>query len=70
MNYKYIIFSYEEGDFLFDEHEHLLVFESLGLAYQFLQKNFRKPEPVVTTKSFTTCYPDYYDAPFKLLKVC
>lgn len=65
---KYIIFSFEEGDYLCDENDCLLVFESRGLASQYMQKNFQNPMPVQKTKRISH-YPKYYQAPFRVYKV-
>lgn len=66
---KYAIFSFEIGDYLRDEEENLLIFESQGTASQYLQKNYHKPVPVTRTKRFFH-YPNYYQAPFRFHKVC
>lgn len=66
---KYIIFSFEEGDYLSDASGKLLVFDSQGLAFQYLQKHYHQPLPKHKTKKVTN-YPKYYKAPFKCHKVC
>lgn len=66
---KYIIFSFEEGDYLFDKENRILLFDTLGLAYQYLQEHFHQPVPATRTKKIIH-YPDYYRAPFKVLKAC
>ncbi|MGM9885587.1 hypothetical protein [Streptococcus hyointestinalis] len=66
---KYIIFSFELGDYVCDENNHILVFASRGLACQYMQENYRKPVPVQKTKRMIH-YPKCYQAPFKLQKVC
>lgn len=65
---KYIIFSFLLGDYVRDSEEKILVFESQGLACQYIQKHYHKEEPISTTKKFT-CLPNYYDAPFRFHKV-
>lgn len=50
---KYIIFSFESGDYLSDENGHLIVFESQGLACQYLQRHCHIVMPVSKTKKFT-----------------
>ncbi|WP_228064533.1 hypothetical protein [Streptococcus danieliae] len=65
---KYVIFSFEMGDYLCNEDNHILVFDTLGLAYQYLQLRHQKPVPAHRTNKLVN--PDVYQAPFKLLKVC
>ncbi|EPV91398.1 MULTISPECIES: hypothetical protein [Streptococcus] len=66
---KYVIFSFEEGDYLCDNKDKLLIFESRGLAYQYMQKHYLKPIPLQKTKRIM--YPtSYYQAPFKVQQVC
>ncbi|MGT2755187.1 hypothetical protein [Streptococcus ovis] len=64
---KYIIFSFEEGDYLCTENGQILIFETLGLAYQYLQENFHQPIPETRTKKIIH-YPAYYRAPFRLCR--
>lgn len=66
---KYAIFSFAEGDYLFDEKNCLLVFESRGLAYQYLRNTYRKPLPVQKTKKILQ-FTQAYQAPFRIQKVC
>lgn len=66
---KYVVFSFETGDYLCDDSDCLLIFESRGLAYQYMQEHYHKPVPVSKTKRIIN-YPNYYQAPFKLQKVC
>ncbi|MVX59032.1 hypothetical protein E5983_05150 [Streptococcus danieliae] len=66
---KYAIFSFAEGDYLFDENNCLLVFESKGLAYQYMKARFRKPEPIQRTKRVIQ-FTEFYQAPFRIQKVC
>ncbi|SUN42112.1 Uncharacterised protein [Streptococcus agalactiae] len=47
---KYVIFSFEEGDYLCDNKDKLLIFESRGLAYQYMQKHYLKPIPLQRQK--------------------
>ena len=63
------IFSFEIGDYLRDEKKNLLVFETQGMASQYLQKWYHKPVPVTRTKRIIQ-YPNYYQAPFRFHKVC
>lgn len=65
---RYIIFSFEQGDYLRDEEDQLLVFDSQGLAFQYIQKHYHLPVPVTRTKKIIH-YPNYYQAPFRFLKV-
>lgn len=64
---KYIVFSFMEGDYLRGIDGKILMFESLGLASQYLQANFHKPDPVSRTKRIVN-YPKYYPAPFKMVQ--
>lgn len=64
----YVIFSFEEGDYLCDEKDSLLVFKSRGLACQYMQENYRNPLPIQRTKRII--HPKCYQAPFKVQKVC
>lgn len=66
---KYIIFSFAEGDYLYDDNGKLLVFESQGLAFQYMQTHYHQPLPKHKTKKIMN-YPKYYQAPFKCHKVC
>lgn len=66
---KYVIFSFESGDYLCNEEDRILVFDTLGLAFQYLQENYYHPVPVYKTKRFMN-YPDAYTAPFKFQQVC
>ena len=66
---KYVIFSFEEGDYLCDENDSLLVFESRGLACQYMQEKYQNPMPIQRTKRIIH-YPKCYQAPFKVEKVC
>lgn len=66
---KYVIFSFEEGDYLCDDQDQLLIFESRGLACQYLQIHYHRAEPVQKTKKMIH-YPNYYQAPFRVHKVC
>lgn len=40
---KYVIFSFELGDYICNGENKVLVFDTLGLAFQYLQKHYRKP---------------------------
>ncbi|MCQ9212381.1 MULTISPECIES: hypothetical protein [unclassified Streptococcus] len=60
---NYVIFSFEEGDFIRNREEKVLVFESKGAAIRYLKENFYRP-PVQKTKEFSN--PRYYAAPFKI----
>ena len=55
-------------NYLCNEDNHIIVFDTLGLAYQYLQLRYQKPVPVHKTNKLVN--PDVYQAPFKLLKVC
>ncbi len=66
---RYIVFSFGEGDYLCNEDGSLLIFDSKGLAFQYMQKHYHNPVPVSKTKKIIN-YPAYYSAPFKLQKVC
>lgn len=65
----YIIFSFEDGDYLYGSKGELLVFESRGLASQYMQVNYQIPLPDQRTKRIIH-YPKYYQAPFRVQKVC
>ncbi|MFU1594416.1 hypothetical protein [Streptococcus dysgalactiae] len=65
----YVIFSFEDGDYLYDKQGQLLVFESRGLACQYMQVNYHIPLPVQRTKKIVN-YPKYYQAPFKIKQLC
>ncbi|KAF1260931.1 hypothetical protein SUF15_09930 [Streptococcus agalactiae] len=65
---KYIIFSFETGDYLSDENGHLIVFESQGLACQYLQRHCHLVMPISKTKKFTN-YPPFYAAPYRFHQV-
>lgn len=65
---SYVIFSFEEGDYLRGEQERLLLFESRGLACQYMQENYQNPQRVYPNKrKFYTS--KYYQAPFRVQKV-
>ncbi|MFS9216309.1 hypothetical protein QM816_10075 [Streptococcus oralis] len=66
---KYVIFSFELGDYICNGENKVLVFDTLGLAFQYLQKHYRKPLPEQRKKRLIH-YPNVYQAPFRLLKVC
>ena len=66
---RYVIFSFEDGDYLCDNQGQLLIFESRGLAYQYMQINYHSPLPIQKTKRIIH-YPNFYHAPFKVHKVC
>ena len=61
------IFSFEIGDYLRDEKKNLLVFETQGMASQYLQKWYHKPVPVTRTKRIIQ-YPNYYQAPLDFIR--
>ncbi|AUA18422.1 TPA: hypothetical protein ACGO97_000763 [Streptococcus suis] len=65
----YVVFSFEDGDYLCDKEGRILVFESRGLACQYMQVNYHIPLPVQKTKRIIH-YPKYYQAPFRVQKVC
>ncbi|WP_449463284.1 hypothetical protein [Streptococcus suis] len=65
----YIIFSFEIGDYLSDEEGGLLLFDSRGLACQYLQSHYQRPIPVQRTNR-KLHLPDIYDAPFKIQRAC
>lgn len=65
----YVIFSFEDGEYLCDNQGQLLTFESRGLAYQYMQINYHSPLPIQKTKRIIH-YPNFYQAPFKVHKVC
>ncbi len=65
---KYVIFSFAEGDYLYNDNGKLLVFESQGLAFQYMQTHYHQPLPEHKTKKIMN-YPKYYQAPFKCHKV-
>lgn len=65
----YVIFSFEDGDYLYDSQGRLLVFKSRGLACQYMQVNYHIPLPVQKTKRVIN-YRNFYQAPFKVHKVC
>lgn len=66
---KFVIFSFEQGDYLCDIDDSVLVFDSRGLALQYLQKHYHQPVPITKTKKIKH-YPNYYQAPFRLRRVC
>lgn len=66
---KYIIFSFAEGDYLYDATGKLLIFESQGLAFQYMQTHYHQPLPRHKTNKIKN-YSKYYQAPFKCRKVC
>ncbi|HER0816491.1 TPA: hypothetical protein VJE30_001321 [Streptococcus pyogenes] len=66
---KFVIFSFAIGDYLCDSQNHLLVFDSRGLALQYLREHYREPIPTSRTKKFIH-YTKYYKAPFRLHEVC
>ena len=63
------IFSFEIGDYLRDEKKNLLVFETQGMASQYLQKWYHKLVPVPRPTRIIQ-YSNYYQAPFRFHKVC
>ncbi len=65
---KYIIFSFETGDYLSDSSGNLLTFNSQGLACQYLQVHCHIPTPPTRTKKVSN-YPPYYAAPYRFHKV-
>ena len=65
----YVIFSFEDGDYLYDNQGQILVFKSRGLACQYMQVHYHIPLPLVKTKRVMN-YPNFYQAPFKIHKVC
>lgn len=66
---KYVIFSFEEGDYLCDKQNCILLFESRGLACQYIKEKYQNSIPVQRTKKIIH-YPQFYRAPFKVQKVC
>lgn len=66
---KYVIFSFQDGDYICDNQGRLLIFESRGLACQYMQVHYHSPLPVQRTKRIIH-YPKYYQAPFRVQKVC
>lgn len=64
----YVIFSFEDGDYLCDKNDCLLVFDSRGLACQYMQEKYQNSLPIQRTKRIIH-YPKYYNAPFKVQKV-
>lgn len=65
----YVIFSFQDGDYLRDQLGHLLIFESRGLAYQHMQVHYHNPIPTHKTKKFVHIL-NYYPCPFRILKAC
>lgn len=66
---RYIaIFSYEEGDFLRTEADKLMLFESSGLALQYIREHFQLETQESKTRRFQDSGP-YFVAPFRLQKV-
>lgn len=63
----YVIFSFEDGDYLYDNQGQILVFKSRGLACQYMQVHYHIPLPIQKTKMMN--YPNFYQAPFKIHKV-
>ena len=66
---KYVIFSFQDGDYICDNQGRLLIFESRGLACQYMQVHYHNPLPIQRTKKIIH-YPKYYQAPFRVQKVC
>ena len=64
----YVIFSFEDGDYLYDKQGQILVFKSRGLACQYMQVHYHIPLPIQKTKRVMN-YPNFYQAPFKIHKV-
>lgn len=64
----YVIFSFEDGDYLDDNQGQILVFKSRGLACQYMQVHYHIPLPIQKTKRVMN-YPNFYQAPFKIHKV-
>lgn len=62
---RWVIFNFYDGEFIRRNNE-VIVFETKGLAMQFLNR-YRKPKPIQVTKDFTVNY-SYYDAPFRFVK--
>lgn len=66
---RYIaIFSYEEGDFLRTEADELMLFESSGLALQYIREHFQLENKKSKTRRFSDSGP-YFVALFRLQKV-
>ena len=65
----YVIFSFEDGDYLYDNQGQILVFKSRGLACQYMQVHYHIPLPLQKTKRVMN-YPTFSQAPFKIHKVC
>ena len=65
----YVIFSFEDGDYHYDNQGQILVFKSRGLACQYMQVYYHIPLPIQKTKRVMN-YPNFYQAPFKIHKVC
>ena len=66
---RYIaIFSYEEGDFLRTDADELMLFESSGLALQYIREHFQLENKRSKTRRFQDSRP-YFVAPFRLQKV-
>ena len=64
----YVIFSFEDGDYLYDNQGQILVFKSRGLGCQYMQVHYHIPLPIQKTKRVMN-YPNFYQAPFKIHKV-
>lgn len=64
----YVIFSFEDGDYLYDNQGQILVFKSRGLACQYMQVHYHIPLSIQKTKRVMN-YPNFYQAPFKIHKV-
>ena len=65
----YVIFSFADGEYLCDNQGKLLIFESRGLACQYMQLNYHTPLPIHKTKKIIH-YSNYYQAPFRVHRVC
>lgn len=62
------IFSFEEGDFLRTDEDELMLFESSGLALQYIREHFQLRGKKSETRPFVDSGP-CFTAPFKLQKV-
>lgn len=66
----WIILNYETGDYVRDHCGAIKVFDSLGLAHQYLE-HFRLEMPKAVTKRVSEYNEEkicYYNAPFKFLR--
>ncbi|MDO4667036.1 MAG: hypothetical protein Q4A90_04280 [Streptococcus sp.] len=65
----YVVLNFEDGEYLSNEYGQILIFESRGLACQYMKETYQNPMPVQRTKRVIH-YPKCYRAPFKVQRVC